>query len=151
MRRVIKMAALAGLLAAMVGSAWGGDTDGRAEILGAREAVWRAWFADDQTALRELVPRDTIVISAGDSKWKNQADVFEQAEKFHANGGRLIELEFPRTEMQRFGEVAVTYSEYRLEIEEAGKRSKSAGRVTEIFVRRDGKWVNPGWHTDEEK
>jgi len=33
----------------------------------------------------------------------------------------------------------------------AGKRSVTSGRVTEIFVRRNGKWTNPGWHTDSEK
>ena len=27
----------------------------------------------------------------------------------------------------------------------------SSGRVTEIFVLRDGHWTNPGWHTDTEK
>jgi hypothetical protein len=32
-----------------------------------------------------------------------------------------------------------------------GKRSISSGRATEIFVRRDGRWTNPGWHTDAEK
>ena len=29
--------------------------------------------------------------------------------------------------------------------------SASSGRVTEIFVLRDGHWTNPGWHTDTEK
>jgi len=35
-----------------------------------------------------------------------------------------------------------------VETEENGKRSVSSGRATEIFVRRNGEWVNPGWHTD---
>jgi hypothetical protein len=32
-----------------------------------------------------------------------------------------------------------------------GKRSLESGRVTEIFVRRSGQWMNSGWHTDTEK
>jgi hypothetical protein len=54
-------------------------------------------------------------------------------------------------EIQRFGDVAVLYSQYVLETETNGKRSEESGRVTEIFVWRDGHWVNPGWHTDSVK
>jgi hypothetical protein len=38
-----------------------------------------------------------------------------------------------------------------VETESGGKHEVSSGRATEIFVFRDGKWVNPGWHTDSEK
>jgi len=38
-----------------------------------------------------------------------------------------------------------------VETEENGKRSVNSGRATEIFVRRNGEWVNPGWHTDSFK
>ncbi|HKH98278.1 MAG TPA: nuclear transport factor 2 family protein [Candidatus Sulfotelmatobacter sp.] len=121
------------------------------DLLKARETVWRAWFADDVKTLRALVPSDTIVISSGEGKWKNQADVFRTADEFHAAGGKLIRLEFLRTEIQRFGDVAIVWSEYVVETETKGKRSLSSGRVTEVFVRRDRRWVNPGWHTDSEK
>jgi hypothetical protein len=113
--------------------------------------VRRAWFSNDTPALDSLVPPGTIVISSGEKEWKNQADVIREAAEFHAKGGRLIRLEFPRTEVQHFGDVAVTYSQYLYEVEEGGKRSVTSGRVTEIFVLRDGHWTNPGWHTDEEK
>jgi hypothetical protein len=36
------------------------------------------------------------------------------------------------------------------ETEVGTKRSQTSGRVTEIFVLRNGKWTNPGWHTDSE-
>lgn len=121
------------------------------QLLRVRETVWRAWFANDTPALESLVPPGTIVISSGEKEWKNQADVIREAAEFHAKGGRLIRLEFPRTEVQHFGDVAVTYSQYLYEVEEGGKRSVTSGRVTEIFVLRDGHWTNPGWHTDEEK
>jgi hypothetical protein len=45
----------------------------------------------------------------------------------------------------------VTYSQYVYETEVGAKRSITSGRVTEIFVLRNGKWTNPGWHTDSEK
>lgn len=121
------------------------------ELLKLRESVWRAWFAGDMTQLRQLVPADTIVISAGDKEWKSQAEVLREAERFHASGGTLTRLEFPKTRIQHFGNVAIIWSEYSLETETGGKRSVSSGRVTEIFVLRSGCWVNPGWHTDAEK
>jgi len=121
------------------------------ELLRVRESVWRAWFDNDVKALQRLVPPGTITISSGEKEWKDQAAVIRDAENFHAKGGKLIRLEFPRTEVQHFGDVAVIYSQYLYEVEMGGKRTVSSGRVTEIFVKRDGQWVNPGWHTDEEK
>jgi ketosteroid isomerase-like protein len=152
MRRAISVVNIAIVVLALVclrGAAAG--TDERTELLRVREQVWRAWFANDTKTLAELVPADTIVISSGEPKWKNQADVFRTAAQFQAEGGKLIRLEFPRTEMQLFGDVAVTYSQYVVETQAGGKPSVEAGRVTEIFVRRNGKWMNPGWHTDSEK
>ena len=54
-------------------------------------------------------------------------------------------------EIQRFGDVAIIWTSYLVETEENGKRVVSSGRATEIFVRRNGEWVNPGWHTDSFK
>ena len=121
------------------------------ELLRVRETVWRAWFSGDTRTLEELVPPETMVISANEKKWKNQADVLRTSAEFHAKGGKLLRLEFPRTEVQHFGEVAIVWSRYVVETEVDGKHSSSSGRVTEIFVRRDGRWANPGWHTDEQE
>jgi ketosteroid isomerase-like protein len=120
-------------------------------LLRARETVWRAWFAGDTKTLEELVPPETIVMSGGEEKWKNQADILRTSSEFHARGGKLIRLEFPRTEVQHFGDVAIVWSSYELETEVDGKRSVGKSRVTEIFVWQRGRWTNPGWHTDEEK
>jgi Domain of unknown function (DUF4440) len=126
--------------------------DDRAELLKVRETVWRAWFADDTKLLEELVPPDTLVISSGEEKWKNQADIFRTAAEFHAAGGTLVRLEFPRTEIQRFGDdFAIIWSNFLVETETNGKRSVDSGRASEIFVRRNGHWTNPGWHTDSGK
>ncbi|MGA9392441.1 MAG: nuclear transport factor 2 family protein [Candidatus Sulfotelmatobacter sp.] len=121
------------------------------ELLKARETVWRAWFAGDTETLKELVPPETIVMSGGEEKWKNQADVVRSAAEFHAKGGKLLRLQFPRTEVQRFGDVAIVWSSYVVDVEVEGKRSSGSSRATEIFVWQHGRWTNPGWHTDEEK
>jgi hypothetical protein len=118
------------------------------ELLKVREQVWRAWFAGDTKTLEELVPPETIVMSGGEEKWKYQADVLRTAVEFHAKGGKLLRLEFPRTEVQHFGDVAIVWSSYIAETEVDGKRSSDSGRVTEIFVWQHGRWTNPGWHTD---
>jgi ketosteroid isomerase-like protein len=125
--------------------------DERANLLKVREQVWRTWFASDRKNLEELVPPETIVISPGEEKWKNQTEVFQSAADFQAGGGKLLRLEFPRREVQRFGDVAIVWSQYVVEAEMNGKRSSSSGRVREVFVKRNGKWTNPGGHSDGEK
>ena len=120
-------------------------------LLQVRETVWRAWFAGDTKTLKELVPPETIVMSGGEGQWKHQADVLRAATEFHAKGGKLVRLEFPHTEVQHFGDVAIVWSNYALETELDGKRSPDSGRVTEIFVWKHGRWTNPGWHTDSTK
>ena len=77
--------------------------------------------------------------------------MLQSAADFQRDGGKLIRLDFPHTEVQRFGEVAIIYTRYVLEIEMHGKRSVSSGRAMEVFVQRQGQWTNPGWHTDAEK
>jgi hypothetical protein len=72
------------------------------QLLRARETVWRSWFAGDTKTLEELVPPETIVMSGGEEKWKTQADVLRTSAEFHAKGGKLVRLEFPRTEVQHF-------------------------------------------------
>ena len=121
------------------------------ELLRARESVWRAWFDGNTKKLEELVPPETIVMSGGEKEWKHQNDVLRSSAEFHSKGGKLVRLEFPRTEIQHFGDVAVIWSTYVLETKVDGKRSLGSSRVTEIFVYQHGHWTNPGWHTDEEK
>jgi len=124
---------------------------GDEELLQARETVWRAWFAGDIRTLEKLVPAETIVMSGGETEWKHRADVLRSSSEFHAKGGKLTRLEFPRTEVQHFGDVAIVWSTYIVETEVGEKRSTGSSRITEVFVRRDGQWTNPGWHSDEEK
>ena len=122
------------------------DADDKQELLAAREAVWRSWFAND-ARLPDLVPAELIAIEQTE-KWKNRDDVLAGAKDFLANGGKLVRLEFPETEIQMYGYTAILYTKYVCEIETSGQRSTLSGRATEMFVQRAGKWVNVGWHLD---
>lgn len=123
----------------------------RKALLEARESVWRAWFANDRGALERLLPENLVAIAPGEDEWHNRDAVLESAAKFVAGGGRLVRLEFPRTEIQYYGNVAVLYSTYSVETETNTKKSTSSGRATEIFLRKDGRWLNTGWHLDSGK
>src|SRR5205809_2761518 len=79
-------------------------------LLDAREAVWRAYFAGDRATLEKLIPEETITIEAGDSGWGNRQTVLEGSAQFAKSGGKLIKLEFPKTEIQVYGVTAVIYS-----------------------------------------
>jgi hypothetical protein len=150
-RRLFTLAVIIALLAGSSATGLAASPDERSQLLTVREAVWRSWFANDVSTLRKLVPPGTIVISAGEPQWKHQGEVLQSAVQFQADGGKLVRLEFPRTEIQRFGDVAILYSAYIVETEMKGKRSVSSGRATEVFLLQDGQWTNPGWHTDAEK
>ncbi len=120
----------------------------RKQLLDAREAVWRAFFSNDRPALEKLIPEDTITIEAHGDNFGTRAAVLDGAARFAKSGGKLVSLEFPKTDIQVYGYTAIVYSTYRYELEVDGKRSPQAGRVTEVFVYRNGGWVNPGWHMD---
>lgn len=120
----------------------------KAELLEAREAVWRAWYANDPAKLERLVPREAIAINPNEPKWADRKAILESARQFAAGGGRLVRLDFPRTEIQTYGDVAILYTSYTVQYEVAGKPATLSGRATEVFVRRDGTWLNSGWHLD---
>jgi len=121
---------------------------GRQRLLAAREAVWRAYFAGDRGTLEKLIPEETVAIEAGNNNWFTRQTILEGSAEFAKGGGKLIKLEFPKTEIQVYGQTAVVYSNYAYELEAGGQRSNQAGRVTEVFVMRNGQWVTPGWHMD---
>lgn len=121
----------------------------RSEILAAREAVWRNLFANNRGELVKVIPEETLAINSGEEAWQDRAAVLASAQDFAASGAKLARLEYPRTEIQLYGDVAILYTNYLFEIEHRdGRREKTAGRATEVFVKRGGRWVNPGWHLD---
>ena len=121
-------------------------------LLATRETVWRAFFSNDQSQLEKLVPNEALVVDelnpGGIGK---RADIFEAAKKFAEGGTKLTRLEFPRTEMQVYGDTAILYMTYSFEVEKGDRRITQTGRGTEIFVKRNGSWLNTGWQLDSDK
>lgn len=120
----------------------------RQSLLAAREAVWRAFFANDRATLDKLIPEELITIEPFGNEFGHRGEVLAGAERMAQSGAKLVRLEFPKTEMQLYGNSAIIYSTYLYELEKDGQRTPSSGRVTEVFVFRKGQWVNPGWHMD---
>jgi hypothetical protein len=118
----------------------------RERILAKREAVWRAFFANDRAKLEQLVPEEVIAINDGEESWADRATIFAHAKSFADSGGKLVRLEFPKTEIQAYGNTVIIYTTYLYETEVNGKRSTTTGRGTEMFVRRGDELVNVGWH-----
>ena len=123
----------------------------RERILAAREAVWKAWFTNDRATLEKLIPEETIAIDTGETGWSDRAAVLANAKRFVDGGGKLLRLEFPKTEIQVYGNTVIIYTTYLFEIEINGQRSTTSGRATEMFVRRGDDLVNVGWHMDAGK
>jgi hypothetical protein len=120
----------------------------RKRLLDARESVWRAYFTGDRATLEKLLPEELLTMEPSGGAWGNRAKLLEGAAGFAASGGKLLRLEFPKTEIQAYGYTAIVYSDYVYEIEIGGRRSTHSGRVTEVFVNRGGSWLNPSWHMD---
>ena len=123
----------------------------RQRILAAREAVWKAWFTNDRAALDRLIPEETIAIDNNSEGWSDRAAVLDGAKRFVESGGKLVRLEFPKTEIQVYGNTVIVYTTYVYETEVNGNRSTASGRATEMFVRRGDELVNVGWHMDSGK
>lgn len=118
----------------------------RQRILTARDAVWRAWFTNDRQSLEKLIPDEAIAIDDGSDTWSNRSAILAAAQGFADRGGKLVKLEFPKTEVQVYGNTIIIYTTYVLETEANGKRDIQRGRATEMFVRRGDELVNVGWH-----
>src|SRR5678815_3865770 len=82
------------------------------EIVAIRDTAWRAYFANDQTTMGRLFPDNFISIGWGGGAWLDRRGTMADAAQFAAKGGKLVALDFPHTEIQLFGDVAVVYSLY---------------------------------------
>lgn len=120
-------------------------------LLETREKIWRALFAFDKEQLAWMLPPGSSAIGPG-GEWSDKFSGYEkllkELEDFPRSGGKLIDLKFPRTEVQSFGSVAILYTEFEWELEVGGKRTRQHGFATEIFHKSKGRWTNPGWHLE---
>jgi hypothetical protein len=114
----------------------------------AREAVWRAWFAGDTVALSKLVPG---ALAAGSSwaPWDDRAATLQAARASAMSGTRLVDIRFDSSTVTLDGNVAVMRSRFTYTTETATHQKRIVtGRATEIFVREQGKWLNPFWYLE---
>lgn len=112
-----------------------------------RKDVWVRWFAGDTTALRRVLSPELVAISPDGQQTLPES--LAGAAQFKAGGGRLVSITFDNASIHRFGEVVVMFSHYTLVTEKSKKPSTQKGRATEVFVRRNGRWVHTSWHLDQ--
>ena len=121
------------------------DPGERAALMQAREAVWRAYFAGDRDTLMRLLPPELITIEPGSPAFGTRTSTLDGSRRFAAGGGKLTRLAFPSTEIQVYGNTAILYTSYEMDLQSGGETRRERGMATEVFVYKDGQWLNPGW------
>ena len=90
-----------------------------------------------------------MALGWGGGAWEDRAETMAQMGEFAKGGQTLTVLEFPRNLFQQYGDVVILYTRFRVVLRDAaGNLQETAGRGTEVFVRRNGRWVHTGWHLD---
>lgn len=126
------------------------DPKTRGELLSLRELAWRAFFTNDRASFIKIVPDELLAIGWNGGEWADRTQAMANMQKIVAGGQTLTALEFPRTEFQRYGDVVIMYSTYRVVVKDKdGKATETSGRGTEVFVLRKGRWVHTSWHLDK--
>ena len=118
------------------------------DLLAVREAAWRAWFGGDEAALRSMLPEDFLSIGWEGDEISDRDKAIGSSRDFKKAGGRLVSLSFPETRAQRIGDTVVLYGSYEVTFAIGGKEQPVRGKLTEVFVKREGRWLHPGWHVD---
>jgi hypothetical protein len=121
------------------------DPEERASLMKSREDVWRTWFAGDTAAFGKLVPPELVTIDGSSSEFGSHESEVEGSRRFAQAGGKLTRLAFPRTEVQAYGNTAILYTTFEMDLAMDGKVTTERGAATEIFVKQKGRWVNTGW------
>lgn len=125
------------------------DAATQRELLALREAAWRTWFANDRAGFERIVPEELVALGWDGGPWDDRAGTVAQMEGFARSGRQLTTLEFPRNVFQRYGDVVILYTSFRIVLSDAaGQAQETTGRGTEVFVRRQGRWIHTGWHLD---
>lgn len=119
--------------------------DERSSLMAAREQVWRTWFAGDVEAFGKLVPPELVSIDGSSDRFGTRETEISGSRQFAQSGGTLTRLVFPRTEVQAYGNTAILYTTFEMDILMDGKTRTSRGAATETFVKQHGAWINTGW------
>ena len=51
----------------------------------------------------------------------------------------------PWTEIQAYGNTAIIYTSYEMDLMSGGQSLSERGMATEVFLFEDGQWLNTGW------
>jgi ketosteroid isomerase-like protein len=125
------------------------DAATQQEILVLRDAAWRAWFANDRAGFERIVPEELVALGWDGGPWDDRSQTVARMGDFAKSGRTLTALEFPRNVFQRYGDVVILYSSFRIVLSDGdGQGRETTGRGTEVFVRRDGRWIHTAWHLD---
>ncbi len=116
----------------------------RAELMAARDTVWRAWFSGDSALLVRLLPDPMVGME------KPRDAIIADGVAFRRSGRTLVSLTFADDEFVVRDGMALMLSVYQAVTSIAGVRDTLQGRATEIFVREDGHWLNPYWHLHDD-
>jgi hypothetical protein len=120
------------------------DAATRAELVTAREAVWRAFYQGDSAALVRLLPERMTAMG------EDRAGIIKSAIAMKRSGVRYQRMEFTNDQFFLNGNVAVVWADYVVHLlDNKGKPMRRPGRAIELFVREQGKWINPHWHLDD--
>jgi hypothetical protein len=125
------------------------DAATQREILTIREQAWRTWFANDRAGFERVVPDELIALGWDGGPWGDRNQTLADMAEFATSGMQLAALEFPRNVFQQYGDAVILYTRFRLVLtDREGGTHETTGRGTEIFVRRNGRWIHTGWHLD---
>lgn len=121
------------------------DARVRSELIAAREAVWRAYFSGDSARLVELLPERMVAME------QHREGIIRDALAFVRDGGQFVGITFSEDEFFVRGDVALVFSRYTVDLTQRGKSAPMAGRAIELFEKREGRWINPSWHLDDDR
>ena len=102
----------------------------RRELLDARETAWRSFFQKDLAVVERILAPELIAIQENSEHWVNRTRMIAMAKAMNEQGVHLLRLEFPRTEIQLFGDTAILYYTYIFE-----NGSMSVGISTTVHFR----------------
>lgn len=114
-----------------------------------RKDVWTNWFSGDTAALHRTLGPELVAIGPDSRHWQTLGESLAWSARFKASGRTLVSVNFDSNMVHRFGDVVLMFSHYALVLDSAGTRASIGGRVTEVFVRKNGRWVHTSWHLDE--
>jgi ketosteroid isomerase-like protein len=119
-----------------------------ASLLAAREAVWRHFFANADSLAADLTD-DFIAMGDESPEPSNKRQTVNASRGTIAAGVSLASLAFPRNTIQRYGDVAIIYGQYRYQTVRNGVQGPMrSGRCTEVFRWNGRRWVHTAWHLE---